>query len=266
MVKNSDMPLGPSPSRSLQQERQDAEYSFPYHYVSQFEKSFSQFFYDSWGIHYVSTIEFILDELASRAWQRLVDIGCGDGRLTREIARRFPDRSVSGVDYSPRAILLAQAMNQDLGDRVQFEASDINLWDDKSPAYDVAILMEVLEHVPLDQVSKFVSAVARMISPGGRLILTVPHKNKPVEYKHFQHFDTAGLIAAIEPDFVIESIMPFERRGLRLRLMIHLLGNNYFLLAHQGLRNRIYNHYKNRLFRCKNEKQCQRLLLIATPR
>jgi SAM-dependent methyltransferase len=247
------------------QEEQDAEYWFPYHYVSQFEGGFTQLFYDDWGIHYVSTIELMLAQLAEKPWQRVVDIGCGDGRLTREIARRFAGRVVHGVDYSPRAIHLAKAMNADLGEKIHFRAGDICVAADE-PAYDVAILMEVLEHIPLESVPAFVAAVARMIAPGGMLLLTVPHRNKPVEYKHFQHFDAASLRAVLERDFVIQEIQPFERRGLRLKVLRFLLGNRYFLLAHRGLRNLLYRYYKASLFECGDEGECQRLFLRATPR
>src|SRR5262245_37977053 len=65
---------------------QEAEYWFPYHYVSQWSPRFSQCFYDSWGIHYISTIEFLLEKLSALPFYSIVDIGCGDGRMSRELA------------------------------------------------------------------------------------------------------------------------------------------------------------------------------------
>ena len=92
-----------------EQSAQEAEYIFPYHYVAQRRPHFAQHFYDSWGINYVSTIEYLLSRLSETHFSSLVDIGCGDGRMTREIAARFPQCDVVGVDYSERAIALAKA-------------------------------------------------------------------------------------------------------------------------------------------------------------
>src|SRR5688572_17116848 len=93
------------------QHLQDAEYRFPYHYVSQWRPHFTQTFSDSWGINYVSTLEHLLERLGAMRFESLVDVGCGDGRLAREIAAAFPGRDILGVDYSARAIGLARAMN-----------------------------------------------------------------------------------------------------------------------------------------------------------
>ena len=68
------------------QEKQDEEYAFPYHYVSQFRNGFTQVFNDTWGINYVSTIEYIIDQLKNEKFSSLMDIGCGDGRLVRELS------------------------------------------------------------------------------------------------------------------------------------------------------------------------------------
>ncbi len=91
--------------------KQDEEYSFPYHYVSRFRDGFSQTFNDTWGINYVSTIEYIIHRLQNENFNSLIDMGCGDGRLTQELAIEFPDKRILGVDYSRRAISLAKSLN-----------------------------------------------------------------------------------------------------------------------------------------------------------
>src|SRR5688572_17992944 len=128
------------------QHLQDAEYRFPYHYVAQWRPHFTQSFTDTWGINYVSTIEHLLARLAAMEFRSLVDVGCGDGRLAREIAATFPGREILGVDYSARAIGLAQAMNAGSG-AATYRQLDIVAPHDVGQ-HDVATLVEVLEHVP----------------------------------------------------------------------------------------------------------------------
>lgn len=243
------------------QQRQEDEYSFPYHYIAQFRPGFSQSLFDSWGINYVATIEFLLELLAAEPFQSLVDIGCGDGRLVREIQSRFPERSVEGIDLSSRAIALARAMYP----AGRFEAVDVTQ-EARGRQFDIATLIEVFEHIPPDAGAPFIDAVSRLIRPGGTLLLTVPHANKPLEEKHYRHFTATSITECLDARFEIIAITPFERHGLRKLLIDALLGNRLFILNHRGLLNWTFRYYKRALFRVPDERYCARLLVKARRR
>jgi len=242
---------------------QDDEYRFPYHYVTQFGSAgFRGYFNDSWGMNYVSTIEFLLSELSVLEPSSIVDVGCGDGRLTREIYTNLSSERIVGVDYSQRAINLAKAMNQDL-ESIEFYSEDITLSGKGLGAFDVAVLMEVFEHIPIDQASGFIRSVRSLIKPGGDLLLTVPHSNKPVEYKHFQHFTVDGILGFLKDDFEIVKVVPFERRGIRRKILTALLSNKYFILSNKTFLDFLYRWHKSALFNCDDEKNCQRIFVHA---
>lgn len=241
---------------------QESEYWFPYHYVSRMPSDgFRQHFVDTWGVNYISTIEFLLERLAALDIESLIDIGCGDGRLTREIALGLRPSKLLGVDYSRRAISLAQAMNQDLRN-LSFVRADITAPHELG-VFDVAVLMEVFEHIPLDMAMGFIEGVRRLVKPGGRLLLTVPHKNKSLEYKHFQHFSLKSISYYLQDYFDIVDIMPFEKRGLGRSVMNALLSNRFFVLNNRKALQYLYVWHKNRLFLCKNEDECQRIYVEA---
>ena len=247
---------------SVRQELQDGEYWFPYHYVAQFRDRFRHFFLDTWAINYASTIEYLIARMAGETYPRIVDIGCGDGRFSRELALAFPQSSVTGVDYSRRAINLATAMNQDVGN-LQFMSTDIT----KSQAaglFDFAVLMEVFEHIPLDSAAGFISAVRELLKPGGVLYLTVPHKNKPLEYKHFQHFTVDSITTYLEPHFDILEVTCFEKRSMGRSVLLRMLSNRLFILNDGRLLNFLYGWYKKHLFACHSERACQRIFVRAT--
>jgi SAM-dependent methyltransferase len=253
------------PQVADEQSAQDSEYAFPYHYVARFENGeFTQVFTDTWGINYVSTIEFVLAQLERMQWRSAIDVGCGDGRLTRELVRRFADKNILGIDYSNKAIALAKAMNPDLPGAV-FRAVDIL---EQTPAEqcDLALLIEVYEHIPPSQGPRFLEAVRALMSKGGTLLLTVPHVNKPVEYKHFRHFDQRTLSQELQRDFEVVEMVPFERRGALRRATELLLSNGLFSLNHRGALNLIYAFYKRHLFHCASEAQCQRIFVRAIAR
>ena len=241
---------------------QELEYVFPYHYVSKMQiDGFTQHFVDSWGINYISTIELMLEYIGNCNIKSLIDIGCGDGRLIREIHKRFPLVKLKGVDYSSCAINLARAMNQDYPSLIyeQVDISSVNI----SEKYDTAVLMEVFEHIPLEETAVFLSSVHRSLKKGGLLFLTVPHSNKALEYKHFQHFSIKSISDYLYPYFDIVEVIPFEKKGLRRKLLEKVLCNSLFVLNNGRILKYIYELHGKYLFHCSSEQDCQRIFVKA---
>jgi 2-polyprenyl-3-methyl-5-hydroxy-6-metoxy-1,4-benzoquinol methylase len=245
------------------QSNQEVEYWFPYHYVTKMPKhGFREHFVDTWGINYISTIELIIDQIVKWPEYSIIDVGCGDGRLARELKIAFPNRQICGVDYSSRAIDLARVMNQSVPDLHFFDCDITTTKLDHTS--DVAILMEVFEHIPLDECDKFLKSVASLLTEGGQLLLTVPHSNKPVEYKHFQHFTVSSISEYLSRYFVVEEVVLFEKKGFRRRVVEKILCNGLFVLNHQHLLDGLYSYCKKRLFYCDSELDCQRIFVRAT--
>lgn len=65
-----------------------------------------------------------LDGLEFRGDERVLDVGCGDGYITRIIASRLPAGSVVGVDASPRMIEVARSRPDPPGAETQFLVAD----------------------------------------------------------------------------------------------------------------------------------------------
>ncbi|NND81338.1 MAG: class I SAM-dependent methyltransferase [Gammaproteobacteria bacterium] len=245
-----------------EQAQQEGEYWFPYHYVGQFQNdNFKHFYLDTWAINYVSTIEFLLRKVELDAPQTIIDIGCGDGRFSRELALASRDRKVLGVDYSQRAIGLATAMNADV-ENVSFLSLDIS-GDHELQLFESAILMEVFEHIPLNSTADFLAGVRRIIKPGGILHLTVPHENKPLDDMHYQHFTIEKIRNCLQKNFEVIEVVPFEKMGISRRVVLKLLSNKFFILNNSRLLRFIYRYYKNRLFIPCTEENCQRIYVKA---
>src|SRR6516225_8176919 len=63
----------------------------------------------------------VLQALELTSSDRVLDVGCGDGRITSEIARRVPNGYVVGVDASSNIIELA---SRQIGPNLHFEVAD----------------------------------------------------------------------------------------------------------------------------------------------
>lgn len=101
---------------------------------------------------------------------RLLDVGCGEGFVLAEFARRGWD--VAGMDFSIAGV---EAMNAEMADRVeQGDVFDLlNAAIASGRTYDLVWLGNVLEHV-LDPIGLLI-ALRRLIGDGGILVATVPN-------------------------------------------------------------------------------------------
>ncbi len=238
---------------SDEQEIQETEYDFPYHYISEFRKGFNQTYNWTWGLYHASAMEFLLGRVEIETFSSLADIGCGDGRWVRELARCHPDKSITGIDYSKKVINLAKALNPSL----DFRCADINR-EPLNETFDILTLIEVLEHIPIPLVDDFVESAAKLLQPGGTLIMTVPHLNKPLEDKHFQHFSVDSIKRITGKQFRITHAAFFERISLLPKIINKILTNRVFILNHSGLKTLLYNSYKKWLFAADNHN-CARI-------
>jgi trans-aconitate 2-methyltransferase len=99
----------------------------------------------------------------------VVDLGCGPGNLTRDLAARWPQARVEGIDSSPEMIAKAVASGTD--PRVTFAVGDLRDWRPQQQV-DVLVSNATLQWVPghLDLLPRLVDAVR----PGGWLAFQVP--------------------------------------------------------------------------------------------
>lgn len=105
----------------------------------------------------------ILTELPLRGDERILDLGCGDGGVTRRLAARVPRGSVLGIDAA--AGMLEAARQQPLPNTAYAEL-DIDALDFEAEfdlIYSNAALHWVLDH------SRFLANAHRALRPGGIL-------------------------------------------------------------------------------------------------
>ena len=239
---------------------QESQYILPYHYIPSLRDGhFKQHLYWSWGYRYIGGMNLVLNILKGISFNSLLDIGCGDGRFLKEVSQRFPEKKMLGLDYSERAINIAKALNPN----ISYECLDICSASNINHVYDVAILIEVLEHIKINQVYDFIAACANYLGSNGRLILTVPHKNKPLQAKHCQHFDSIRIRKILTEYFEIDRIVFFDKMStIWARLIAPLFGNSLYILNNRCLLRLLYGIYQKFFFWC-NEENCGRICVIA---
>ena len=248
-----------------QRAAQEMEYSFPYHYIPTIRNGkFSSTRHWDWGFRYLGGIHLALDQLAAIRFESLIDIGCGDGRFLHEVSRRFPDRRLLGIDASQRAILLARAMNQDIDYRVADITRDV-----PPRQFDAATMIEVIEHIEPGNLPDFIRAAAATLVEGGTMLLTVPHRNKPLIEKHYQHFSGEQLLELLSPHFTGIRLVPFDvlsRRAPLLWIIERFLGakGRWMIFAQPRILHFFYRQYIKRYLYAASERECERIAVMCT--
>jgi SAM-dependent methyltransferase len=99
---------------------------------------------------------------------RVLDYGCGRGKFLNRIASRAT--GVCGVDVDADKVADAE---EGLEERLVHAEPGASLpFADES--FDTVVTMEVIEHVADERA--FLSEASRVLVPGGKLLLTTPHK------------------------------------------------------------------------------------------
>ena len=99
------------------------------------------------------------------ASMRILEIGCGAGRVTRALARLFGE--IHAVDVSGEMVQLAQAAVRDLPHAHVYQNNGKDLSIVPALEFDFAFSSIVFQHIPSrDIIENYVREVARLLRPG----------------------------------------------------------------------------------------------------
>lgn len=165
---------------------QNKLYDFPYHYIPQFRPDGGPTFVRKWvgGLVYLCYQTHIKQKVTNMNPDSVLEVGCGDGRFIGSLSVSIP--RLVGIDPSGQAIAFAKAFNP----HCEFYNVDIQTINMK---FDVVTLIEVLEHIPEENIPKFFQKLDQSIKENGKIFISVPTTNKPFSKKHYRHYTSALL-------------------------------------------------------------------------
>lgn len=111
----------------------------------------------------------MLDLLAPRPGEMVVDVGCGTGSLAILLKTRHPGVEIAGIDPDAQALAIARAKATRAGAEIDWRQG----FADALPAHsaDATTSSLVLHQVPLAEKRRSLAAMHRALRPGGRLVL-----------------------------------------------------------------------------------------------
>jgi SAM-dependent methyltransferase len=190
----------------------------------------------------VSDLQFdggksLVERLGLPEGARVLDVGCGTGRLAHWIAERVGTKgTVAGIDPLEERIHIARSRGGD----VRFEvgqAEDLRAFENES--FD-AVCMSSVFHWVVDK-AKALAEVRRVLRPGGRLgVTTLPHE--------LARAGTVGLVLesvlarAPYVGRVDLSMLTFAKRGCTTTDLVSLVLESRLELVELHLMQRTHTH------------------------
>ncbi|MFT6765690.1 MAG: ubiquinone/menaquinone biosynthesis C-methylase UbiE [Alteromonas naphthalenivorans] len=93
----------------------------------------------------------------------ILDFGCGDGLMTHEVKKQFPQSEIHGVDNSPESIKIAKKNYPD----IHYHVSTNNLSVLKKQSYDVVLATHVFHHIYFNEHEHYIKELMNVLKPGG---------------------------------------------------------------------------------------------------
>jgi SAM-dependent methyltransferase len=157
--------------------------------------------------------------------KKILDFGCGDGRLIHELCRE-KIAEVVGIDISQHARSFCQAISgHDCRVRIYETFKDII-----DERFNAVIAMEVLEHISPHDLKFVLTDIHTVLDEAAVFVISVPTRNIPVNRKHYRHFTISEIDQEIDGLFVIDQTYFIHRIGTIANLLRRMIVNKFVIM------------------------------------
>jgi len=123
----------------------------------------------------------VLAALRAGGARRILDLGCGEGKLVRELLKEKQFEEIVGLDVSIRSLEAAQRrlklerLPAQQAERVRFLHGSLMYRDQRLAGFDAAAVVEVIEHLDAPRLSAFERVLFEFARPR-TIVLTTPNR------------------------------------------------------------------------------------------
>jgi 3' terminal RNA ribose 2'-O-methyltransferase Hen1 len=144
-------------------------------------------------------LEAVLAALKASGAKRILDLGCGEGRLLKELLQDKTFEEIVGVDVSYRALEIAQErlhlewLTEQQRQRIKLIQGSLTYRDQRLSGYDAATVVEVIEHLDQPRLAGFERSLFEFARPT-TVLITTPNVEYNVKFENlpagkFRHKD-----------------------------------------------------------------------------
>lgn len=148
---------------------------------------------------HTTRLEAVKDTLLSIGAKRVIDLGCGEGKLLNLLIKERQFEYILGMDVASRSLQIAydrlkiERMPPRQKERIKLIQGSLTYKDNRLNGFDAAALVEVIEHLDPDRLKALEKTVFEFARPK-TIIITTPNREYNVKYEtlhedKFRHTD-----------------------------------------------------------------------------
>jgi SAM-dependent methyltransferase len=119
---------------------------------------------------------FVLDMCEPIKDARIFDLGCGEGYVSRQLINRGA-ASVVAIDISEKMIDSAKSI-ETVG--ISYSVGDArSMAEYDSESFDLVLAMFLFNYLNVEESAQTIKEIFRILKPGGRFVMAVPHPSLP---------------------------------------------------------------------------------------
>ncbi len=133
----------------------------------------------------------VTEALKQSGAKRVLDLGCGEGKLLRKLLAEKQFEEIVGMDVSHRALKIAQErlhydrLPEKQKERIRLFQGSLGYRDKRLTGYDAAAVVEVIEHLDVSRLAAFERVLFEFASPR-TVVLTTPNIEYNVKFENLQ--------------------------------------------------------------------------------
>lgn len=126
---------------------------------------------------------FLKAKCETEKWNRILDIGCGEGFYLVKLAEEFPGLQGVGLELNPAVCSRAELRTQAYGERLRIVCGDALQMGEELGKFDACLLNNIIYYFDSEQRRTLLGNIRKSLRPGGQVgILTaLRQENSPLK-------------------------------------------------------------------------------------
>jgi 3' terminal RNA ribose 2'-O-methyltransferase Hen1 len=126
-------------------------------------------------------IKLVAEKIAESGAERVLDLGCGEGKLIRQLIKQKQFSEIVGMDVSYNELIKAkerlhfEEMSPKQKERIKLFQGSLTYKDLRLEGFDAAAVVEVIEHLDLNRLKAFERVLFEFAKPK-TIVLTTPNQ------------------------------------------------------------------------------------------